>query len=76
MKAKFNYDLTEVYLLLEKVGATSKIDSHHEVTAGRDALLQKAESLVHQMEERAHQAAQSQTAHLDYEKVRRLLRKI
>jgi hypothetical protein len=76
MKARFNYDLAEVFSLLEKTKAASSLVVHSVVNADRDELLQRAEVLVHQMEERAQQAAQSQTAQLDHEKVRRLLRKM
>ena len=76
MKAKFNYDLTEVISLFEKSRATSGLVPHHDWDADREALLQRAVSLVNQMEERAQQAALSQTHQLDQERVRRLLRKI
>jgi hypothetical protein len=76
MKARFNYDLAEVFSLLEKTKAASSLVAHPVVCADRDDLLRRAELLVHQMEERAHEAAQGQTAQLDHEKVRRLLRKM
>ncbi len=76
MKAKFNYDLTEVLALMERTQVTVGIFSNRESQSDRAELLRRAESLVQQMEERAHQAAQSQTSLLDGEKARRLLRKI
>lgn len=76
MKARFNYDLSQVMSLLRQARIDHVVDDVDRLHKERIELIARADDLVRRMSAHAQQAVQTQASQLKDSTVRRLLRKI